>query len=250
MKSDSQPKTYAMFASPSNRKLANELEKNGSKIFQFELLKTESVKTNETFENFRSVEEKFDWIVFSDVFSVDYFLEVLSDQEIDLYELDAIRVLAYGEAVTDRLRYVQLHADIITTRDETSNIFSALMSYIGESEIVNTSFFVPIRLDYTLPLSALLNESGAMVLEVPVYKTISNDKKETSKLKTLLKGGAIDEFIFTTPEDVFNLKNYILPETLQEILFETSVSATNEITISTLTENNLPAVKIKHKKRG
>lgn len=250
MKSVSQSKTYALFANSANRKLIEEIEKTGSKVFQFERLETEGVKPGANFEILSDISSNFDWIVFSDVFAVDYFLEILNEQGIDLYELDSIRVLAFGEAVADRLRFVRLHADIITTGEETNSVFSLLSSYIGEAEIANTKFIIPKRLGFDLGLSALLNKSGADVLEVAVYKTISNDKKEISKLKTLLKGGAIDEFIFTSPEDVFSLKNYILPEAISEILFETQVSATDEITFRALTENSLPDAKIKHKKRG
>ncbi|HEX8290069.1 MAG TPA: uroporphyrinogen-III synthase [Pyrinomonadaceae bacterium] len=250
MKSDSQPKTFALLANPAHRKLVEEIEKTGSKVFQFQPLGTESVESETNFDNFNEVLKNFDWIVFSDVFAVDYFLEALSKQGIDFFELDEIRVLAYGEAVADRLRYVQLHADIITTGEETGSIFSSLTNYIGASEITNMRFYIPIPLGCNSALSGLLNEAGASVSEAPIYKIVSGDKNEVSKLKTLLKGGAIDEFIFTSPEDVFSLKKYVLPETINEILIETAVSATNEITLRALTENGLPVVKFKDKKRG
>lgn len=256
MKTASEPKTYAIFAHPAHRKLIEELENDGSKVFQFAPLAAQKIESEENADIITDALTNFDWIVFSDVYAVEYFLQTLNEREIDLFELDAVRILAFGEAVADRLRFVQLHADIITadiiTNEDTNNVFSAVINYVGEGEISNTKFLVPKRLGYDFELKDKLIAAGAEIAELSIYKIEISEKKEISKLKTLLKGGAIDEFIFTSPEDVFCLKSCVYPEILPEIMTETIIIATNEITIRTLIENKLSAPRLysSQKKRG
>lgn len=250
MKTFQPAKTYAVFANPANRKLIEELENNGSKVFQFaplETVKIEAGKNPETIEN--SLAE-CNWIIFHDVFSVEYFLEILEKKAIDLFELDEIRVVACGEAVADKLRFVQLHADIITASDETSDVFARVLSYVGETEMAETIFLIPKEIAYSSALTEKLIKTGAKAAEMPVYQILINDKKEYTKLKTLLKGGAIDEFIFTSPEDVFYIKNYFSLEALPELFSDTKVSGTNEITVHSLNEIKLGAKRFYNIKRG
>ena len=247
MKTFSPPKTYAIFAAPAHRKLISELESDGSKVFQFTPLKPEKIESETAARIIGNVHEKYDWIIFKDVYTVDYFLEILEERGIDFYELDALRVLAYGEAVADRLRFVQLHADIITKSRKTNEVFSTLLSYIGESEIAKLNFIIPKAFEYNSELKDKLIESQASVTELPIYQMLTTDKKETAKIKALIKGGAIDEFIFTSPEDVISMTNYVSPEILSEFLSETTASGTNEITRQTLSENDLNPVKLNNR---
>ena len=249
MKIISQPKTYAIFANPAHRRLIDELEKKGSNVFQFAPLKTEKIESAKNIEIIKNALTEFDWIVFPDVYTVEYFLEILEKQAIDLFELDEILVLACGEAIADRLRFVQLHADIITTSGDANVVFSILSNYVGESEMANTSFFIPKEIEFSSGLKEKLIEANAKVTEMPIYQIIKTDKMEIAKLKTLLKGGAIDEFIFTSAEDVVFIKNYVLPEVLPEMFSETKISGTNEITVQTLYENKLGAERFYNKKR-
>jgi len=244
MNTFSEPKTYAIFASPAQRKLVEKLEKNGSKIFQFAPLESVKIESEENVETIVNALAQYDWIIFTDVFAVGYFLEILEKKAIDLFELDEIGVVACGEAVADRLRFVQLHADIITNSEDANIVFSAISSYVGETEIAETRFLIFKEKGFSSALKEKLCEAKAKASEIPIYQLRNNDKKEIAKLKTLLKGGAIDEFVFTSPEDVVYIKNYVEPEQLDEILHETTISAANEVTLQTLTQNNLKAQRI------
>ena len=244
MNTISEPKTYAIFANSAQRKLIEKLEKNGSKVFQFAPLEPVKIESEENIKTIVNALAQSDWIIFTDVFAVGYFLEIMEKKAIDFFELDEIRVVACGEAVADRLRFVQLHADIITNSEDMNAVFSTILNYVGETKIADTNFFILKEIGFCSALKEKLSESKAKVTEMPIYQLQNNDKKEITKLKTLLKGGAIDEFIFTSPEDVIFIKNYVEPEQLDEILHETTISAANEVTLQTLTQNNLKAQRI------
>lgn len=238
---NSNEKTYALFSNPANRKIISKLEKDGAKVFKFPPLETEKIvldkKIIADLENFSN----FDWIIFPDVLTVDYFLQNLQENEIDLFEIDSVRVCAIGEAVADCLRFVQLHADVIPTSTKTKDVFLALSDYIGKDKLNGLKFLLPKEksLEYEIKKSLIM--SSANVIELPIYQAKISSAIEIAKLKILLTGGAIDEFIFSTPTDLLAFKSYFNTDSIAAILSEIKVSALDKTVLQALGESNLTA---------
>ena len=76
---------------------------------------------------------------------------------------------------------------------------------------------------------------------MPIYQARIKDKREVSKLKTLLAGGAIDEFIFSSPTDIIVLKYLFSVDEISEVFNEIKVSATDEVMFQMLKEHNQKA---------
>jgi uroporphyrinogen-III synthase len=239
MESSSNKKTYALFATPLNRKLAAALEAGGAKVFGFEPVETGQINSRQNSEIIKNNLHEFDWIIFPDVYAVEFFIGLLEENQVDLFELDAAHVLAFGEAVTDRLRFVQLHADIIPPTIETEIVFQTLTDYLGKENLSGLRFIVPREGESDSDLKRKLIKAGTNVTEIAVYQIKPAEKNKTANLKALLKGGAIDELIISSAEDVVSLKHYLSTENLSESLSEVRVSGTNEISMQTLKENNL-----------
>src|SRR6267142_1767260 len=53
----------------------------------------------------------YDWIIFTSVNGVDYFLRRAHEQQHEASELDGLRVCAIGEATAERLRTAQVQVD-------------------------------------------------------------------------------------------------------------------------------------------
>ena len=239
METSNDSKTYALFSTVANRKIITELEMKGSKVFQFTPVETEKIANDVNNAFIQNDLAQINWIIFPDVFSVDYFVELLEANEFDLFELDEKRIVVFGEAVADRLRFSQIHADLIPNSVEIDDIFSAIVNYVGRDDLSDLSFLLVKDIEYQSEINRRLSKIGAEIIELNIYRKLANDKKEAAKLKTLLKGGAIDEFIFSSPEDVFFLREILTDEKLSEIFSETKVLGTNEITMQTLRENKL-----------
>ncbi|MCY7375412.1 MAG: uroporphyrinogen-III synthase [Pyrinomonadaceae bacterium] len=233
-------KTYAIFDAPLNRKIVGDLEKSGANIFLFPLIKTEKIELNEKEAAHLTSLENFDWLIFADVFAVDYFLETLAETTIDAFELDDLRVCAVGEAVADRLRFASVHSDVIPAKVETPEVFSALINYIGETGGLRFLYLASDSDENDLAKN--LRAKNAEVVELPIYRAIPNKSSQLIKLKTLLKGGAIDEFILTAPDDLIALKNYLGPENLAGVLAEIVVSAADGVMFQAAKEHYLPRV--------
>jgi len=239
-------KTYALFANPANRKLIAELENTGARVFQFPPIDTEKIALDEKSVDYLRHLADFDWLIFSDVLTVDYFLEALEDNAIDSFEMDLLRVCAFGEAVSDRLRFAAIHADIIPTSVEIDVVFAAMLDYIGGEELKSLKILFANKSFSENLLTKKLQASGAEVLELPIYKIKFEKNLEIAKLKTLLEVGAIDEFIFTAPDDFVALKQYFESEMLFEIFKEVKVSAADAVNFQIAREHKLETVSLFH----
>jgi len=238
---NSDEKTYALFSNPTNKKIVAALEKSGAKVFLFPPLEIQRTVLDE--KSIAAIKNpgEFDWIIFPDVLTVDCFLEILQENEIDLFEMDSVQVCAFGEAVADRLRFVQLHADVIPNSVEGNNPFHALFDFIGQDQFRSLKFLLTKEISRQYEIKNKLEESGADVFELPVYQAKVSSADKITKLKTLLKGGAIDEFIFSSPLDLLALQNYFDDEMIAETLSGIKVSAVNKEMFQTLMEHNLKA---------
>lgn len=232
-------KTYGLFSTAVNQKLIRKLESDGAKVFLFPPIETEKVISDETSINYLQNLTNFDWIIFPDVFAVDYFLQALEELDVDFFELDAVQVCAIGEAVADRLRFVQLHADLIPNFVETENIFATITNYTSQNGLKNLRFLLLKENGAEIELTEKLTENKAFVTELPIYQARIRDKREVSKLKILLKNGAIDEFIFSSLTDIIALKYLFSVDEVSEVFDEIKVSATDEVMFQALKEHNL-----------
>ncbi|CAN5121335.1 hypothetical protein BH20ACI1_BH20ACI1_30930 [soil metagenome] len=231
-------KTYAFFETPHNKKLAVQLANNAVKFFLFPPLETEKIILDEERIALLKNINEFDWLIFTDVLSVDYFLETLTENEIDFFELDAVRVCAFGEAVADRLRFVQIHADLIPNSLTAETVFSNISVYVGENGLADLKFLLIKESSTDFEISELLKKKKIKLIELPIYKAKDFDKNKIARLKTLIKGGAIDEFIFSSPEDLIALKNYFPDDDLEKLFAEVKISAVDANTFQNLKENN------------
>lgn len=239
-------KTYGIFANPLNTRLISDLKQKGENLLIFPLMKAKGSKLTANAIGFIKSLTDFDWVIFTDIFSVDHFIEVLREQETDFFELDNLRVCALGEAVADRLRFVQVHADIIPPKINDKSIFSEIAQFTG-GEIQNLRFLVVGEKTAVFPFAENLVSAKALVSIVPVYEREFENPNETLRLKTLLKGGAIDEFIFSTVEDVLSLRSLFPENDLTEILKEIQTSATTENAFLSLQETGLRPLYFHHK---
>lgn len=232
-------KSYGIFSNAANRKIIIDLEEAGEKVFLFPVIETESLEIQKNINFFKANLSQTDWLIFPNVFAVDYFLEILEKCEIELFEIDEKRVLTFGEAIADRLRFSQIHADIIPNSIESDEIFSSLQEYLQTEMAENLRFFIPVFRGFENDFVWKLKNKGAEVFESEIFTFKYPFDNQIAKLKALLLGGAIDEIVFTAPDDVFSLTQYVFPASIKAILQQVKCFATNEITMQTLHESGI-----------
>jgi uroporphyrinogen-III synthase len=215
-------KTYGIFDTNANKKIIESLEDVITfPEVKFELIEFETNNLND-----------FDWLIFPDIFSVDSFLQTLEIQNFDLFELDNLRVFASSESISDKLRFQQIHADVIPQKNDVETSFQAIKDYENPE---NLNFLITQE---NTKIEELLKDANANVSSIKTYEI--KEIPQLTKLKSLIKGGAIDEFILTSPEDVFAL-NYVSDLSNLDLFF----SATDGNTFQTLREFNIKPILFK-----
>ena len=235
-------KTYAFFETPHNKKLGVQFVEKSAKFFQFPPLEIEKIALNVGEIALLKNIINFEWLIFTDVLAVDNFLIKLTENKIDFFELDAVRICAFGEMVADRLRFNQIHADVIPNKTNAQAVFSAISFYEGKSNLENLKLLLLKEKSAEFGVVNLFRERNAELIELPIYTAKISGKSKITKLKTLLKNGAIDEFIFSAPEDLIALRHYFRDEELLKTIFEeVKASAVDAIIFQNLKENEIKA---------
>jgi uroporphyrinogen-III synthase len=238
-------KTYALFSVQKNKKLIGELEAKGNKILPLPVSSIESLYSGKSLDDdFRQIIKKikeFEWIIFTDVFAAGFFLEILENEDFDPFELDEINICSLGAAAADRLRFAQIHTDIIPQKNSSEAILDSIEDYIGEGEIgfAGKRFLVVKEVGEKPEFIEKLTEKGAAVSQLAVYRAEFSAMEDVPKIKALIKGGAADEIYFSTPEEFLNFKFLFREENLKKVLSGIKISVNGDVTFQTVTEHEL-----------
>ena len=219
---------------------AAELEELGARVIScptIEIVEPESyARLDEAIENLYG----YDWIIFTSVNGVDYFLRRLETRGQEASELDELRVCAIGEATAFRLREARIHVDVIPEQFKAEGAFSALESYVGGREgLDRLNFLIPraaVARDY---LPKALEEAGARVDVVPAYRTVRPQTSERGRVEAMLAGGAVDCITFTSSSTIFNFAGLFDTTDLSQLLEGVHVACIGDITSATAAEYNL-----------
>jgi uroporphyrinogen III methyltransferase/synthase len=219
-----------------------ELERLGARVIScptIEIVEPESYALlDESIENLYG----YDWLIFTSVNGVDYFLQRLELLGHEASELDELRVCAIGEATAFRLREARIHVDVIPEQFKAEGAFAAIESYLGGRERFN-------RLNFLIPRAAVardflpkaLEEAGARVDVVPAYRTVRPQTSERGRVDALLAGGAVDCITFTSSSTVTNFAQLFDTTDLSQLLEGVRVACIGDITAATAAEHNLRA---------
>jgi uroporphyrinogen III methyltransferase/synthase len=212
-----------------------ELERYGARVL---LCPTIEVGEPESYERLDEALDHlygYDWIVFTSVNGVDYFLRRLKTREHQISELDALRVCAIGEATAEHV-----HVDVIPEEFKAEGVFAALERYVGSRESLDgLNFLIPraaVARDY---LPATLEEAGARVDVVAAYRTVQPEGLDRGRVSAMLAGGGTDCIAFTSSSTVRNLALLFDTNDLSSVLAGITVACIGDVTAATAAEYGL-----------
>lgn len=231
--------SYALFSTPNNKKLISKLQEKEKNIFQFSPLKTEKKELSEEETNNLQNALNFDWLIFTDIFSVDYFIEFLLENNVDILDLDSVRICTFGESVSDKLRFSEIHSDLIATSPDTEKLAESIKLYSSEKDFSNMRFLILQEETNQTELAEILRREKGEVQNVSIYRITENSLTENTKLKALVLGGAVDEFIFSEPSEFIYFQKIFGNSLENNVLKELKFSVVNEVMFQMIFENGL-----------
>jgi len=219
---------------------ASELERYGARVFEcptIEITEPESYALlDEALDNLFG----YDWLLFSSINSVNYFLRRLESTGHDTSELDDLRVCAIGDTTAERLAESHVHVDVVPQKFKAEGVFDALESFVGGREkLSRLNFLIPraaVARDY---LPQALKQAGARADVVPVYRTVAPQDTDRRKLDALLAGGGVDCITFTSSSTVKNFAQLFDTMDLGQLLAGVTVACIGDVTASTAAEHGL-----------
>ena len=219
---------------------AAELERLGARVVScptIEIVEPESYTAlDEAIENLYG----YDWLIFTSVNGVDYFLRRFQKAGHDVSELEELRLCAIGEATAIRLRDAHVHVDVVPEQFKAEGALIAIEAYVGGRHALNRlNFLIPraaVARDY---LPKALEEAGARVDVVPAYRTVRPQTSERGRVEAMLAGGAVDCITFTSSSTVANFAQLFDVTDLSQVLKGVTVACIGDITAATAAEYNL-----------
>lgn len=171
------------------------IEKLGYNIFLFPTIETRKNKLSSEAEKHLKNISQFDWIIFTSVNGVDYFMEVIQSLDIEHKILKKMYLGAVGPKTAQALKKYNLPIHFIPSQFTTKSLAKELPN-IKDKKILL------LRAEIANPtLGKILRKRNATVVNIPLYKTIfiKNPKINFKKLLTAKKIACIT---FTSPSTV------------------------------------------------
>lgn len=219
---------------------AIELERRGARVIACPTIEIVAPESYEALDDAIEHLYGYDWLIFTSVNGVDYFLRRLAETGHDASELDDLRVCAIGDATADQLRQANVHVDVIPQQFKAEGVFAALESYLGGRDQMGAlNFLIPraaVARDY---LPRALEEVGARVDVVAAYRTVRPRTIERGQLEALLTGGGVDCITFTSSSTVINFAQLFDTTDLSELLAGVKIACIGDITAHTAADYGL-----------
>jgi uroporphyrinogen III methyltransferase / synthase len=218
---------------------ATELEKHGANVVvcpTIEIGDPESyTRLDEAIDHLYG----YDWLIFTSVNGVEFFLRRLSSAGKTVADLDELKVCAIGEATAEKLREAHVHVDVIPGEFKAEGVFDAITQFVGgRDKLHGLNFLIPraaVARDY---LPKALEEAGARVDVVAAYRTVIPANLDRGRLSAMLAGSA-DCIAFTSSSTVKNLGLLFDTTDLSQVLKGLSIACIGDITATTAVEYGL-----------
>ncbi len=217
----------------------SELELYGARVIVCPTIEIAEPETYDRLDEALNHLYGYDWLVFTSVNGVNYFLSRLQKTGHELHEIDDLRVCAIGEATAEKLREAHLHVDIVPHEFKAEGVFAALAQFVGGyDELRGLNFLIPraaVARDF---LPRALEEAGARVDVVAAYRTVLPKDLNRGRIGAMLAGGA-DCIAFTSSSTVTNLAKLFDTQDLSAALNGVTVACIGDITAQTALEHGL-----------
>ena len=220
-------------------KLVKILEEEGAHVIEFPTI--EIVEPEDYSELDRAIEniKKYDWIIFTSVNGVKFFLNRLKYHKKDIRILDGIKICAIGPKTAEIFENFGIIPDFIPEKYQAEYIIQGMLK-IG---IKGKKFLLPRAKVAREILPQKIKEHGGEIDVVTVYETKMPDTNK-AEIIDLLKNGSIDYITFTSSSTV---KNFIeIIENKLDLLKNVKLVSIGPITSNTLKEYGLfPSIEAK-----
>lgn len=212
------------------------LRKYGAEPVEFPTIETRPPDSWDKADRAIASIEGYDWLIFTSVNGVRYFMERFYRLGRDIRDLKGIRICAIGPKTAERVASLGIKIDLTPSEYKAEGIIEAL----GDEGIRGKRFLLPRALVAREILPEEIKRKGGRIDVVPVYKTVRPEGEDAEKVRKLLKEKAIDLVTFTSSSTVLNFSEIFGKEQVVELLDGIPVGCIGPITAGTARKLGLP----------
>ncbi len=173
--------------------------------------------------------ESYDWIIFTSVNGVKYFLERFYHLGRDIRDLKGIRICAIGPRTAERVSALGIRVDLTPEEYRAEGVIESL----EREGIKGRRFLLPRALVAREILPEGIRRRGGEIHVVPVYKTVRPEGEEKEEVERLLVEKAIHLVTFTSSSTVKNFADIFGRERIGDLLKGIAVGCIGPITAQT-----------------
>lgn len=175
--------------------------------------------------------EEYDWLIFTSVNGVVYFLERLNAGGKDIRSLKGIKLCAIGPRTAQEIERMGVRVDLMPAE----YVAEALIEQMGLQDLTGRRILIPRAAVARDILPDALTRMGARVDLVTAYRTI-RPTRDVEWVKNLLQGRQISVITFTSSSTVRNFVEMFGPEEARQLLNGVAVACIGPITAKTVEE--------------
>lgn len=218
---------------------ARELERYGAQVVFCPTIEIQELEDYQRLDEAIGHLYGYDWLILTSVNAVNYFFKRLTSLGRDASSLDELKVCVIGDATAERLNELHVHVDVIPADFKAEGVFSALERFLGGSgTFKGLNILLPRASVARGFLPKALEEAGARVDVVPVYRTALPDNLDRGRVAAMLSGSA-DCIAFTSASTVKNLAQLFDAQDLGPILSGVTIACLGDITAQTAADFGL-----------
>ncbi len=193
--------------------LSRELLELGAEVLEIPTIKIEPPTNHRSIVEALLELNTYDWLVFTSPNGVGMFFELFFKRFEDMRDIGGVRIAAVGPGTAAKLKELHLKVDLMPEEYVTGKIAEAFEKF----ESVENLKILLLRAEVAnLELPNALEEMGAIVDDVPCYKTVPETEDRNGAAARLLESGA-DWITFTSSSTVENFHaRFDLPKLLQQ----------------------------------
>ncbi|MCI8560001.1 MAG: uroporphyrinogen-III C-methyltransferase [Dorea sp.] len=177
--------------------LAERLRFLGAEVLELPAIDTVPAEKNERLPQCFMQIGTYDWIVFTSQTGVHIFFEQAKREKFDIRKLSGVKFAVIGEGTKAALSERGIYAELIPEVFDGESLGHAL----ADQEIRGRHILIPRAEKGNELLVPILEEAGALVEEIAVYRTVYHAGKAVS-VKEEMEKGKIDIVVFTSSSTV------------------------------------------------
>jgi uroporphyrinogen-III synthase len=184
--------------------------------------------------------QNFDWIIFSSINAVEYFFQIIKIEE---FRESKIKIAVVGEKTKNAVISKNLKVEICP------NNFSqeGLIEEFSKININLAKILIPTSAQSRTKLKIELENFGAEVKRICIYKTSTNLELRNTKIIHKLRVEKPNIFIFTSPTSFYGFLELINVEIIEEYFKNSEVISIGHITSEAIQKENVQSQIISEK---